>query len=326
MNVPCFTIGSWYDFMCVGSVESFIGRQHRGGPDSRGKQQLLIGPWLHGGNKVATNIGELSYPENARFAVEEHMIRWFDHYLKGIDNGVEREPAVRYYVMGAVGETGAPGNEWRTAADWPVPAGAESVLPSRGGQARRPTRPAEEESATDVPGRPAASQPDSRPGIPRRARRPELREAGRGADFHQRRPDRAGRVDGQGAGRAVRLLVGKRHRLHRPAQRRLSRRPFDPADGLDPPGPLPRRATRRRSCWSRARSTKVAFDVGWTSQVFNRGHRIRVTVASTGAPFYEPNPNTGEPLTIEPPKASVVARNKVHHDRRHASRVIAPVR
>ena len=46
---------------------------------------------------------------------------------------------------------------------------------------------------------------------------------------------------------------------------------------------------------------KVAFDVGWTSQIFNRGHRIRITVASTGAPFYEPNPNTGEALTIEPP-------------------------
>src|SRR6476661_4355878 len=48
MNVPCFTIGSWYDFMCVGSVESYIGRQHKGGPNSRGKQKLLIGPWLHG--------------------------------------------------------------------------------------------------------------------------------------------------------------------------------------------------------------------------------------------------------------------------------------
>ena len=69
----------------------------------------------------------------------------------------------------------------------------------------------------------------------------------------------------------------------------------------------------------------MAFDVGWTSQVFNRGHRIRVTVASTGAPFYEPNPNTGEPLTIEPPQTTVVARNKVHHDRQHASRIVAPV-
>ncbi|MGE0759627.1 MAG: CocE/NonD family hydrolase, partial [Pirellulaceae bacterium] len=48
MNVPCFTIGSWYDFMNQGSIASFVGRQHQGGPNSRGRQQLIIGPWLHG--------------------------------------------------------------------------------------------------------------------------------------------------------------------------------------------------------------------------------------------------------------------------------------
>ena len=112
MNVPCFTVGSWYDFMCVGSVESYRGRQHRGGARSRGSQQLLIGPWLHGGPKD-NRIGELIYPENAKFAMEAHMIRWFDHYLKGADNGIERDAKVRYYVMGAVGEEGTPGNTWR---------------------------------------------------------------------------------------------------------------------------------------------------------------------------------------------------------------------
>ncbi|MHC5542622.1 CocE/NonD family hydrolase, partial [Singulisphaera rosea] len=71
---------------------------------------------------------------------------------------------------------------------------------------------------------------------------------------------------------------------------------------------------------------KVAFDVGWTSQVFNRGHRIRITLASTGAPFYEPNPNTGEPLTIDPPARTVVATNTVHHEKAHPSRIIAPGR
>ncbi len=72
--------------------------------------------------------------------------------------------------------------------------------------------------------------------------------------------------------------------------------------------------------------TRVAFDVGWASQVFNRGHRIRITVAGTGAPFYEPNPNTGDPLTIDPPSKTVVATNTVYHERPHASRIIAPVR
>ena len=107
MNVPCFTIGSWYDFMCVGSVESFIGRQHKGGKESRGQQQLLLGPWLHGRMKETNKVGELVYPENAKFPLEEHMIRWFDHFLKGAKNGVERDPVVHYYVMGAVDEKDA---------------------------------------------------------------------------------------------------------------------------------------------------------------------------------------------------------------------------
>ena len=62
-----------------------------------------------------------------------------------------------------------------------------------------------------------------------------------------------------------------------------------------------------------------------SSQIFAKGHKIRVTVASTGAPFYEPNPNTGEPLGLEFPSHTVVARNMVLLNRQHPSRVIAPV-
>ncbi|MCA9112309.1 MAG: CocE/NonD family hydrolase, partial [Planctomycetaceae bacterium] len=70
---------------------------------------------------------------------------------------------------------------------------------------------------------------------------------------------------------------------------------------------------------------RVAFPVGWMSQIFSKGHRIRVTVASTGAPLYEPNPQTGEPLTIEFPEDAVSAVNTIHHEQSHASRIIAPV-
>ncbi|MDA1165078.1 MAG: CocE/NonD family hydrolase, partial [Planctomycetota bacterium] len=108
MNVPCFTIGSWYDFMNQGSIASFQGRQHKGGENSVNQQQLIIGPWLHGGSNKSNSIGELVYPENAAFDVPTHMVRWFDHYLKGKDNGAEKDPGVRYYVMGAVGEPDAP--------------------------------------------------------------------------------------------------------------------------------------------------------------------------------------------------------------------------
>ncbi len=68
----------------------------------------------------------------------------------------------------------------------------------------------------------------------------------------------------------------------------------------------------------------VAFDLGWLSQIFNAGHRIRVTVASTGAPFYEPNPNTGKPLTIDFPQDAVVAENTLYLNSEYASRIIVP--
>ncbi len=69
---------------------------------------------------------------------------------------------------------------------------------------------------------------------------------------------------------------------------------------------------------------KIAFDVGWISQIFAKGHRIRVTVASTGAPLYEPNPQTGKPLTVEFPADAVKATNTIGCGGEKASKVIAP--
>jgi hypothetical protein len=93
----------------------------------------------------------------------------------------------------------------------------------------------------------------------------------------------------------------------------------------------PRRA-RFRETWDRevfmkpGETYKIAFDVGWLSQIFNKGHRIRISVASTGAPFYHPNPQTGEPMTVEPAKKVFVATHTLHHAASQASRILAPVR
>ena len=68
----------------------------------------------------------------------------------------------------------------------------------------------------------------------------------------------------------------------------------------------------------------VEFPVGWLSQVFQRGHRIRVTISSTGDPLYEPNPQNGKPLTIEFPEDARTATNTVHHSRRFPSAILVP--
>jgi uncharacterized protein len=324
MNVPCFTVGSWYDYMNVGSIGSFIGRQHRGGKSSRGRQQLRLGPWLHGRYNKGNKVGQLTYPKNAAIDLVPHMIHWFDHHLKGVDNGVMQDPTVRYYVMGAVGEKNAPGNVWRTADDWPVkstptnyyfhaggklstakPASGDSVstwnsdplhpagIPGRSFPGARDARAVEKQKnvltfTTDVLTKPVEWTGDVMAGL-------YVQSSAKDTDFIVRL------TDVYPDGRSILIMdMIRRARYRDGYTKEVFMRP--------------------------GKVYRVKFRVGSLSQIFNRGHRIRVTIASTGAPFYEPNPNTGEPLTIEFPKNTVVAKNTLHHDREHASHVIAPVR
>lgn len=326
MDVPCFTIGSWFDFMNVGSIESFRGRQHRGGPNSRGKQQLLIGPWLHGGylGKDTNLVGELAFPKTAKFAAEEHLLRWFDHWLKGKDNGIERDAAVRYYVMGAAGEPDAPGNVWRETADWPVAATETSYYLHQKG-ALTTAAPDKEEGSVTFKADPLhpAEIPNKR-GFPGAADARGFEQQGEVRTFTSlpldaplewtglvkaelfvtssaRDTDFIVRVsDVYPDGRSILLIDYIRRGRYR--------------DGYE-----------KEVFFEPGKVEKVAFDVGWLSQIFAAGHQIRVTVASTGAPFYEPNPNTGEPLTFELPANPVVAQNAVLLNRKHASRILAPV-
>ncbi len=60
-----------------------------------------------------------------------------------------------------------------------------------------------------------------------------------------------------------------------------------------------------------------------TSNVFKRGHRIRVDVSSSNFPRFDLNPNTGEPLNGQ--RRMLVATNTVYHDREHPSHVVLPV-
>jgi len=352
MNLPCFTIGSWFDFMVQGSVASFIGRDKKGGENSRGKQQLILGPWLHGGYPKSNKIGDLVFPENAQFDVYAHMAKWFSHFLKGEDNGAEKEVPVRYYVMGAVGENGAPGNVWREAKDWPphtrstpyflhgdgklaldassatpdaparlardadrntgfqpvrqagfqpAPGGSTSYasdplkpmsLPFTGFPGARDARPFEEQSevrtwTTDVLRDPVEWTGEVTAEV-------WVSSTAKDTDFILRvsdvYPD----------GRSILLMdYPQRARYRDGFGRQLLLTPGEPA--------------------------KLAWHIGFTSIIFNRGHRIRVTIASTGAPFYEPNNQTGGPQTVDWMKTTQPAINTIWHDAAHPSRIIAPV-
>ena len=68
---------------------------------------------------------------------------------------------------------------------------------------------------------------------------------------------------------------------------------------------------------------KFSIDLWSTSIVFNKGHRIAIHVTSSNDPRFDPNPNTGRPLRAD--AETRVARNTIHHDRSHPSRVLLPI-
>ena len=124
-NAPAAHIGGWYDLFAQGTIDAFLGYQTRGGPKARGRQKLVIGPWTHG--ILQDRAGELTFPNGKSPPNDVHdPWRWFDHHLKGVDNGIAKTPAVTYYVLGDVSAPNAPGNVWRTAERWPPPGARET--------------------------------------------------------------------------------------------------------------------------------------------------------------------------------------------------------
>ena len=85
-------------------------KQHGATPEAR-RPTLIIGPWPHGINRRV--VGNFDYGPEAVIDVEGYTVRWFDHFLKGIENGVQDDPPVYVFVMGP--------NRWYAERDWPLP-------------------------------------------------------------------------------------------------------------------------------------------------------------------------------------------------------------
>ncbi len=312
MNVPCFTIGSWYDFMNQGSIASFVGREHHGGENSRGKQWLLIGPWLHGRTNKGSKVGQMEYPENAAWPVEEHMLRWFDYWLKGKQNGVTGDPKVRYYAMGE--------NQWRSADDWkPEASGQALYLQADGGLSE--AQPTAADSSTsyesdprkpmEIPGHSFPGASDARPfeeqaEVKTFTTEPFAEAVEWTGRVHAELSVSSTAKDTDFIVRISDVYPDGRSILIVDYPWRMRYRDGFELEVMMEPGEI----------------YPLHFPVGWMSQVFDKGHRIRVTIASTGAPLYEPNPQTGEPLTIDFPDNAMTATNTVHHSAEHASRVV----
>ena len=126
--VPMVHLSGWYDPYARTAAENYLGLTAA----KRGRQQLILGPWTHG-DRSLSYAGDVDFgpaaPLDGNLAEDFFALRrrWFDRWLRGADNGAERDPAVRVFVMGGgSGRKNAAGRldhggRWRSAAAWPLP-------------------------------------------------------------------------------------------------------------------------------------------------------------------------------------------------------------
>ena len=112
VKVPVLQFGGWYDLFCAGTFNNFVGMRERGGSElARSNQKAVVGPWTHSLSTV-THAGDRDFGTGSVIDMLAIELRWYDRWLKGIDNGIDREPPLRIFVMGT--------NEWRDEHEWPL--------------------------------------------------------------------------------------------------------------------------------------------------------------------------------------------------------------
>ena len=336
ITAPALNVGGWYDIFAGGTIANYTGMRRSGGSRrARDLQRLVIGPWSHSVKDGA--FAERDYGLLAGIGgldITGLHLRWFDHVLRGADNGAQHDRPVKLFVMGA--------DVWRDEDDWPLPDTTWTDLylhsggranSAAGDGALTTAAPGDEPAdvflydprnpvptrggPTFLPGMDVAANAGPRDQRPVEARHDVLCYTSAPLD----RPlevtgpvtltvhvsssavdtDITGKlVDVHPDGRAEHLTDGILRARYRDSR-------AEPA--LLTPG----------------RVFAAQVDLGATANVFGAGHRIRLEVSSSNFPRFDRNSNCGGTIAGDGLADLVPAVNTVHHSRAHPSRLTLPV-
>jgi putative CocE/NonD family hydrolase len=333
ITAPALNIGGWYDCFVWGTLQNYSGLRRNGGSkQARQHTRLVIGPWTHGGFSGVYPEREFGPAASALACdlIGTHL-RWYDYWLKGVENGIEQEKPVKIFVMGI--------DQWREEDDWPLPDARERCyylhsdgkanslngdgtlslelpdqepediylynprrpLPTMGGQVLivgnntmgpRDQRLVEARDDVLVYSTPPLEQAVEVTGPI--ALRLFVASSAPDTDFTGKL------VDVFPDGKAINLTDGAlRARYHKSLS--------EPA--LLEPG----------------RIYELYLDLWATANVFLPGHRIRLEVSSSNFPKLSRNSNSGGDIINEGLEQFVPAVNRIFHDRQHPSHLILPV-
>ena len=333
IEVPAFNFGGWYDIFLGGTIRNYARMSSLGATeDARRGQKLVIGPWVHGGSPMSVS-GEYNFGTRAAalaLDLQGQILSHYDYWLKGEDNGFVDQPPVRIFVMGE--------NVWRQEDGWPLDRAENTrfYLRSGGGAntlngdgvlsldspnseppdvfAYNPLDPAPTRGgqlccdpafmpAGAYDQRPVEARPDvlvySTPPLERDTEVTGPVSVTLYASSSARDTDFTGKlVDVSPDGYARNLTDG--------IIRARYRNPRTSASLLQP-----------------GQVYEFNIDLWATSNLFRKGHQIRVEISSSNFPRFDRNTNTGAPIGTDGDFVS--ALQTVYHTAEHPSHITLPI-
>ena len=358
-DIPMMHVTGWYDSYAGGTIANYVGLS----AIKKSPVRLLVGPWLHARN-TQSHAGDVEFGPGAAipdFHDALHL-RWFDHFLKGRDNGVAQEPAARIFVMGAGdghrdGEGRLyHGGYWRTVPAWPLPETTFTSYYFHAGGSLRTEPPQGDSPPTTYTFDPRDPVPtvggsfSSTAGL-----------AAPGAFDQRERPFSPDTTTGVLGSEPPYLPLKARAdvlvfqteplaadvEVVGPVLVRLFASSTAPdtdftaklIDVYPPSKDYPagfemnltdgiiraryRASAERAELMKPGQAYEFTIEPFPTANVFKKGHRIRVDISSSNFPRFDVNPNTGEPLGMH--RRVALADNSVHHDARRPSHVVLPI-
>ncbi len=326
--VPAFNMGGWYDLYSTYTFTTFNDLIRKGSGEAR-RSRLIVGPWPHR-LSTSTWLGDVDFGVASRVDLDAEELRWFDYWLKGIDNGIVDEPPLRLFIMGT--------NVWRDEHEWPLDrtdwqkwhlhsSGGANTVRGDGGLSR--DTPADETPDRFVydPAFPVQTvggnnccSPELVPWGPYDQRAVEMRSdvlvytsGPLEEDLEVTGPIKLvlhAATDGPDTDWTGKLVDVAPNGFAR-----------NLCDGI-------LRARCRESLTEPSlleanRVYEYEIDLMVTGNVFLAGHRIRLEVASSNFPRFDRNPNTGHDMGADADLR--VAHQTVHHDRSRPSHLLLPV-
>jgi hypothetical protein len=349
-DVPVYHVTGWYDSWGTQVANLNYVELSRA---KTSPQRLIVGPWPHGGQGVSFS-GIAEFGDAAAIDMNAFRLRWFDRWLKGLDNGVERESPVRLFVMGGGDARRTPegrvfdGGAWRDEQEWPLARTVPTPFYVHGDGTLSPRRPDASGGSTTFrfdPQRPVPTiggNVSSEGALMLRGAqdqrcRPEIWLCDNALPLSARNDVLVFQTppleqDLEITGRLVVTVwaassapdtdfTAKLVDVYPPSRDFPQGLHLNVADSIVR-GRF-RNGTAQAELLTPGQPSTFTIEMYPTSLLVKRGHRLRLDLSSSNFPRFDVNPNTGEPLNGN--RRWAVAENTIFHDATRPTHIVLPV-